>query len=50
VLLKVLKAPAQGTFIAPAVIAVKGIEAMEREIFGPVLHVATFRAGRSDPR
>jgi RHH-type proline utilization regulon transcriptional repressor/proline dehydrogenase/delta 1-pyrroline-5-carboxylate dehydrogenase len=39
-----LQAPAQGTFIAPVMIRVPGIEAMEREIFGPVLHVATYQA------
>jgi len=44
-LLKQLPAPATGHFIGPAVIRVTGIEQMEREIFGPVLHVATFRAG-----
>ncbi|MDF1729395.1 MAG: aldehyde dehydrogenase family protein, partial [Sulfitobacter sp.] len=36
--------PAQGTFIAPTLIKVSGIGALEREIFGPVLHLATFRA------
>ncbi len=39
-----LPAPATGTFTAPVVIAVKDIAAIEREVFGPVLHVATFRA------
>jgi RHH-type proline utilization regulon transcriptional repressor/proline dehydrogenase/delta 1-pyrroline-5-carboxylate dehydrogenase len=34
-----------GQFIAPTVIAVPGIAALDREIFGPVLHLATFRAG-----
>ncbi|MBI1171830.1 bifunctional proline dehydrogenase/L-glutamate gamma-semialdehyde dehydrogenase PutA [bacterium] len=43
--IKALAAPAQGTFIAPTVIRVRGIEDMPREIFGPVLHVATFPAG-----
>ncbi|NEX48535.1 bifunctional proline dehydrogenase/L-glutamate gamma-semialdehyde dehydrogenase PutA [Pseudotabrizicola algicola] len=42
--LKELSAPAGGHFVAPVVIKVPGIEAMPREIFGPVLHVATFRA------
>lgn len=41
-LLKRLKAPAIGTFVPPTVLAVDGIEDLEREIFGPVLHVATF--------
>ena len=42
--LKELPAPATGTFTGPTVIAVPGIAAMAREIFGPVLHVATFKA------
>ncbi len=42
---KELSTPATGHFIAPCVIRVAGIEAMPREIFGPVLHLATFRAG-----
>jgi len=46
--LKEMQAPAQGTFIAPTVIKVTGIEAMPREIFGPVLHIATFKAGQID--
>ncbi|HEV7255529.1 MAG TPA: bifunctional proline dehydrogenase/L-glutamate gamma-semialdehyde dehydrogenase PutA [Mesorhizobium sp.] len=33
-----------GTFVAPHVIRVAGIEDVEREVFGPVLHVATFDA------
>ncbi len=43
--LKEMAAPAAGTFIAPTVIRVGGIADMPREIFGPVLHVATFKAG-----
>ena len=39
-----VSAPAQGHFIAPVVIRVTGIADMPREIFGPVLHLATFRA------
>jgi RHH-type proline utilization regulon transcriptional repressor/proline dehydrogenase/delta 1-pyrroline-5-carboxylate dehydrogenase len=42
--LKKLPAPAVGTFVTPAVVEVGGIEDLEREIFGPVLHVATFKA------
>ncbi|WEK06686.1 MAG: bifunctional proline dehydrogenase/L-glutamate gamma-semialdehyde dehydrogenase PutA [Candidatus Devosia phytovorans] len=34
----------KGTFVAPAVLRVKGIEDLKEEIFGPVLHVATYRA------
>ena len=43
--MKEMTAPNPGTFIAPTVIRVKAIDAMPREIFGPVLHVATFKAG-----
>jgi len=37
--------PDGGTFIPPTVIAVRGIADMPREIFGPVLHIAPWRAG-----
>jgi RHH-type transcriptional regulator, proline utilization regulon repressor / proline dehydrogenase / delta 1-pyrroline-5-carboxylate dehydrogenase len=43
-LLRQLSRPKDGHFIAPAVIRVKGIADLKREIFGPVLHVATFRS------
>ena len=43
-LLRQLSTPRNGHFIAPSVIRVKGIEEMKREIFGPVLHIATFEA------
>ncbi|MBL9063375.1 bifunctional proline dehydrogenase/L-glutamate gamma-semialdehyde dehydrogenase PutA, partial [Tabrizicola sp.] len=46
--LKDLKVPGQGTFIAPTVLKVKGIEDMPREIFGPVLHIAAFKASEID--
>ncbi|GKY90250.1 bifunctional proline dehydrogenase/L-glutamate gamma-semialdehyde dehydrogenase PutA [Sinisalibacter aestuarii] len=39
-----LAAPPQGTFVAPSLISVGGIRDLEREVFGPVLHLATFRA------
>jgi RHH-type proline utilization regulon transcriptional repressor/proline dehydrogenase/delta 1-pyrroline-5-carboxylate dehydrogenase len=39
-----LEVPSHGTFVAPTVIRVGSIREMTREIFGPVLHVATFRA------
>ncbi|MCC5984623.1 MAG: bifunctional proline dehydrogenase/L-glutamate gamma-semialdehyde dehydrogenase PutA [Rhodobacteraceae bacterium] len=42
--LKELRAPKAGHFLAPTVLRVPGITALEREIFGPVLHLATFRA------
>ena len=37
-------APPQGHFVAPTLIRVDGIAALKREVFGPVLHVATFGA------
>lgn len=37
-------APATGVFVPPSLIRVDGIAALEREVFGPVLHVATYRA------
>jgi RHH-type proline utilization regulon transcriptional repressor/proline dehydrogenase/delta 1-pyrroline-5-carboxylate dehydrogenase len=43
-LLHELKTPDAGTFIAPTLIKVGGIGDMEREIFGPVLHLATFKS------
>ncbi|RVC64155.1 aldehyde dehydrogenase family protein, partial [Mesorhizobium sp. M00.F.Ca.ET.038.03.1.1] len=43
-----IEAPATGRFVAPHVFRVKGIEEMEREVFGPVLHVATFDADEID--
>ncbi|MEL7175053.1 MAG: bifunctional proline dehydrogenase/L-glutamate gamma-semialdehyde dehydrogenase PutA [Pseudomonadota bacterium] len=42
--LKQIAAPAEGTFVGPAVLKVAGIGDLSEEIFGPVLHVATFRA------
>ena len=37
-------APQTGFFVPPTLIRVPGIEALTREIFGPVLHVATYKA------
>ncbi len=45
-LVKTLPAPGDGTYVTPAIVKVGGIADMEREIFGPVLHVATFKARR----
>ena len=42
--LKEMPAPAGGSFVGPTVIKVTGVEQMPREIFGPVLHIATFKA------
>jgi RHH-type proline utilization regulon transcriptional repressor/proline dehydrogenase/delta 1-pyrroline-5-carboxylate dehydrogenase len=43
-----LDAPADGRFVAPHMFRVSGIEEMDREVFGPVLHVATFDADKID--
>lgn len=43
-----LPTPQTGTFIAPTLIKVNGIAELEREIFGPVLHVATFKSNELD--
>ena len=44
-LIKQLDLPETGIFCAPTAIKLSGIEELEEEIFGPVLHVATFKAG-----
>ena len=46
--LKELPTPQMGTFIAPTLISIPGIGALDQEIFGPVLHVARFRASQID--
>jgi RHH-type proline utilization regulon transcriptional repressor/proline dehydrogenase/delta 1-pyrroline-5-carboxylate dehydrogenase len=46
--LKQLVTPETGLFVGPAVIKVNGIEDLGEEIFGPVLHVATFAARNLD--
>ncbi|MDC0736847.1 bifunctional proline dehydrogenase/L-glutamate gamma-semialdehyde dehydrogenase PutA [Cognatishimia sp. SS12] len=43
-----LRTPQTGTFVAPSIIRVNSIADLEKEIFGPVLHVATFKAGEID--
>ena len=43
-LLRQLSRPKGGHFIAPAVIRVNGIADLKGEIFGPVLHLATFKS------
>ncbi|WP_111431654.1 bifunctional proline dehydrogenase/L-glutamate gamma-semialdehyde dehydrogenase PutA [Rhodobacteraceae bacterium DSL-40] len=42
--LKTLPLPRGGRFVSPAVVEVSGIAAIEREVFGPVLHLARFKA------
>jgi len=43
-----VQVPSDGTFIAPTLLRVDGIAQMKEEIFGPVLHVATFKSHRLD--
>ena len=47
-LAKSLPVPEKGLFVAPTVIQLDGIEQLEEEIFGPVLHVARFGASEID--
>ncbi|MCW1955831.1 MAG: bifunctional proline dehydrogenase/L-glutamate gamma-semialdehyde dehydrogenase PutA [Roseobacter sp.] len=47
-LLHELRSPNSGTFIAPTLIKVGSIAEMGREIFGPVLHLATFKSSEID--
>ncbi|MDD7973157.1 bifunctional proline dehydrogenase/L-glutamate gamma-semialdehyde dehydrogenase PutA [Roseinatronobacter alkalisoli] len=47
-LLHRINAPSDGYFIAPVALRVTGIKAMTREVFGPVLHIARFRAADMD--
>ncbi|WP_226779281.1 bifunctional proline dehydrogenase/L-glutamate gamma-semialdehyde dehydrogenase PutA [Oceaniglobus trochenteri] len=47
-MLKQLSAPKTGHFLPPTVIEVPGIAALKREVFGPVLHLATFAADEID--
>ena len=43
-----LEVPQDGTFIAPTLIRVAGIGDLDKEIFGPVLHLATFKSHQLD--
>ena len=43
-----LPTPHGGTFIAPTLIKVSGIADMEEEIFGPVLHLVTYKSHELD--
>ncbi|WP_435311527.1 aldehyde dehydrogenase family protein, partial [Primorskyibacter sedentarius] len=47
-LIKELPIPGRGHFVPPVLIRVNGIAEMEREIFGPVLHIATFKSSELD--
>ncbi|MGP9791357.1 bifunctional proline dehydrogenase/L-glutamate gamma-semialdehyde dehydrogenase PutA [Roseinatronobacter sp. NSM] len=43
-----IKAPEGGYFIGPVALRVSGIADLAREVFGPVLHIARFRASDLD--
>ena len=43
-----LTAPDTGVFVPPVVLSVSGIMDLKREVFGPVLHLATFKAADLD--
>ena len=43
-ILKQIQAPDQGTYVGPTLIEIPGIAALEKEIFGPVLHVVRFKS------
>ncbi|WP_373235497.1 bifunctional proline dehydrogenase/L-glutamate gamma-semialdehyde dehydrogenase PutA [Cohaesibacter celericrescens] len=45
-LLKQMPVPQKGLFCAPSIVELSGIEELEEEIFGPVLHVASFSASK----
>ncbi|WP_299705781.1 bifunctional proline dehydrogenase/L-glutamate gamma-semialdehyde dehydrogenase PutA [uncultured Tateyamaria sp.] len=47
-LLHQLETPTHGFFVAPTLIRVDGINDIEREVFGPVLHIATYKAADLD--
>ncbi|SDK12301.1 bifunctional proline dehydrogenase/L-glutamate gamma-semialdehyde dehydrogenase PutA [Microbulbifer yueqingensis] len=39
------KVPAKGTFFGPQVVEIEDFSVLEREVFGPFLHVVRFKAG-----
>ena len=47
-LIKKLAAPEHGIFCAPAIVEVNGIEDMHEEMFGPILHVASYKSDQLD--
>ena len=42
------EAPKEGTFFAPHIIELADPRALREEVFGPILHVARYKAGRLD--
>ena len=43
--LKTLPVPSSGLFVPPTMIRLESLDALDREWFGPILHVATWKAG-----
>ena len=43
---KTLDAPAEGLFVPPTLVRIGSIDALTQEWFGPILHVATWPAGK----
>ena len=44
--IKTIDAPAEGLFVPPTLVRLDRIEDLDREWFGPILHVATWEAGK----
>jgi RHH-type proline utilization regulon transcriptional repressor/proline dehydrogenase/delta 1-pyrroline-5-carboxylate dehydrogenase len=44
--LKTIRVPGAGLFVPPTLIGVDAVEDVQKEWFGPLLHVATWRAGQ----
>ena len=47
-LLKDMVAPEKGSFLGPAIISISGLKSLDGEVFGPVLHVTTFKSDEID--
>lgn len=45
-ILKTLPVPADGLFVPPTLVRLGALDALDREWFGPILHVATWPAGK----
>ncbi|MEM1352098.1 MAG: bifunctional proline dehydrogenase/L-glutamate gamma-semialdehyde dehydrogenase PutA [Pseudomonadota bacterium] len=43
-----LPIPETGNFVSPTLISITGIRELEKEVFGPVLHLSTFAGGELD--
>ena len=46
--IKTIDVPAEGNFVPPTAIRLRSMDDLDREWFGPLLHVATWRAGELD--